>query len=235
MTAVSLKYQPSVEEQARSASLASVFLLVAFAQARCAMRPFRHWLLERMLPDALCRNIIALPIPAAEFQETYGKRDSHNDLRRFFSPEMQARYAPMKDIAQAFQNPEVTRSIETLCGISLAGSYLRIEYCQDKDGFWLEPHMDIKEKHITIQLYLNTGEDAANLGTDLYEDDKRHYGSAPSTINQGMIFLPKEPNSWHGFEKRPIRTVRRSLIINYVTNEWRARHELSFPQQPVGS
>jgi hypothetical protein len=27
--------------------------------------------------------------------------------------------------------------------------------------------------------------------------------------------------------------VRRSLIVNYVTNEWRAREQLAFPQEPV--
>ncbi len=27
--------------------------------------------------------------------------------------------------------------------------------------------------------------------------------------------------------------VRKSLIINYVTNEWRAREQLAFPDRPV--
>jgi hypothetical protein len=27
--------------------------------------------------------------------------------------------------------------------------------------------------------------------------------------------------------------VRTSLIINYVTNEWRAREQLSFPEAPI--
>ena len=33
----------------------------------------------------------------------------------------------------------------------------------------------------------------------------------------------------HGFEKRQIKGVRTSLIINYVTNEWRAREQLVLP------
>ena len=40
-------------------------------------------------------------------------------------------------------------------------------------------------------------------------------------------------NTYHGFEKRPIKGVRTSLIINYVTNEWRAREQLSFPETPI--
>ena len=39
-----------------------------------------------------------------------------------------------------------------------------------------------------------------------------------------MVFIPGS-NTYHGFEKRPIKGVRTSLIINYVTNEWRAREQ----------
>jgi hypothetical protein len=42
-------------------------------------------------------------------------------------------------------------------------------------------------------------------------------------------------NTYHGFEKRTINGVRKSIIINYVTDEWRAREQLSFPEAPIGS
>ncbi len=47
-----------------------------------------------------------------------------------------------------------------------------------------------------------------------------------------MIFVPGS-DTWHGFEKRPIAGVRRSVILNYVTDEWRAREQLSYPEAPV--
>ncbi len=93
--------------------------------------------------------------------------------------------------------------------------------------------MDIKEKLLTLQLYLNTGADAATLGTDLYDAAKRSVSRSNAELGRGFAFLPKQPASWHGFERRPIAGVRRSLIVNYVTNDWRARHELSFPEQPL--
>jgi hypothetical protein len=43
-----------------------------------------------------------------------------------------------------------------------------------------------------------------------------------------MVFIPAD-NTWHGFEKRAIKGVRKSLILNYVTPEWRAREQLSYP------
>jgi hypothetical protein len=47
-----------------------------------------------------------------------------------------------------------------------------------------------------------------------------------------MVFVPAD-NTWHGFEKRGIEGVRRSAILNYVTHDWRAREQLSFPERPV--
>jgi hypothetical protein len=93
--------------------------------------------------------------------------------------------------------------------------------------------MDIKEKRITIQIYLNTGPDAASLGTDLYRPDKSWHSRAEATSGKALVFLSREPESWHGFEKRAAPSLRRSLIVNYVSADWRSRHELSFPDAPI--
>jgi hypothetical protein len=39
--------------------------------------------------------------------------------------------------------------------------------------------------------------------------------------------------SYHGFEPRQIEGVRKSIILNYVTDEWRAREQLAFPASPI--
>lgn len=233
MTAEALKLRTEDTFETNIQADAQASAVAAFKKARAVALPFHHWLFEDAIPKALCHEIITLPIEAARIEETYGKRDSHNDSRRFFDPALQQKRHVVHEVATLFQSKPVVRSLESLCGVSFKGSYLRIEYCQDREGFWLEPHMDIKEKIITMQIYLNTASDAATLGTDLYDNDKKPFSTAPSTLGQGMIFIPKEPNSWHGFEKRPIKDVRRSLIINYVTGDWRSRHELSFPEQPI--
>jgi hypothetical protein len=49
-----------------------------------------------------------------------------------------------------------------------------------------------------------------------------------------MIFVPSAI-TYHGFERRKISGVRKSLVINYVTNEWRAREQLAYPGQPVAA
>ncbi len=80
--------------------------------------------------------------------------------------------------------------------------------------------------------FLSTGDDAVNWGTDIYDNDKRFVESVPGDFNCSLVFVPGQ-DTWHGFEKRPISGIRRSLMLNYVGPEWRARHELCFPDQPV--
>ncbi len=81
-------------------------------------------------------------------------------------------------------------------------------------------------------IYLSTGPGSAEWGTDLMSPTGEVLGRSPGSANSGLIFVPAA-DTWHGFARRPISGVRRSLIINYVRPEWRSRHELAFPNRPV--
>ena len=81
-------------------------------------------------------------------------------------------------------------------------------------------------------VYLSAGAEAENWGTDIMDQGGTVLARAPGTINAGLIFIPGA-RTWHGFARRPINGVRRSLIVNYVKPEWRSRHELAYPDQPV--
>lgn len=208
-------------------------LLHALRFSRTATRPYRRWYLPDVLPEAVCRAVAGLPYPPPEGGYVAGKREEHNDARVFFSPDVRAEHAVCEDIAAAFQSREVVGALEDTTGAALAGNYLRIEYCQDTDGFWLGPHTDISVKRLTLQIYLSTGEGAESLGTDVCDAEGSVVETVPATYNTGFMFVPG-PDTWHAFHRRPIPGVRRTLIVNYVTPEWRARHELSFPEAPAG-
>ncbi len=227
---------PQVLQQSPDGHLAAALadhIVKALKAADRVGTPFPHWILRDLLPEAVCRQVLALPLAPPPIADTHGKRDSHNDVRQFASVENRRRFPVLEAIATSFQDPAVVQAVETTFAIDCTGSYLRIEYCQDRDGFWLEPHVDIKEKLITLQIYLNIGDDAVGLGTDLYDMDKRPVTRSDGRLGSSFAFLPKQPGSWHGFERRPIGGIRRSLIVNYVTDDWRARHELSFPEQKL--
>jgi hypothetical protein len=196
--------------------------------------PFRHWLLDSILPDATCRAIDALSVTPRVIGDTQGKRETHNSARLFFGRAQQAREAVCRHLAAALQDRTVVQRLQALCNVTLAGGFLRIEYCLDTDGFWLEPHTDIGAKLFTMLIYLSDDPGSAGWGTDLLDAAGTLVLTTPYRRDSGLIFIPGA-DTWHGFHRRRITGVRRSLIVNYVKPEWRSRHELAFPDQPVSA
>jgi len=194
--------------------------------------PYRFWTLESCFPADTVEDILALPFAVPPLDGVSGKRELHNNTRKYFDIDNRKQFPVCEAVAQAFQDKRVTDHVEKSCGTKLGGSYLRIEYAQDVDGFWLEPHTDLGVKVFTMLAYLSKDPSHRELGTDIYDANKRHIGRSPFASNTAMIFVPSD-NTYHGFERRPIKGVRTSLIINYVTDEWRAREQLAFPEAPI--
>ena len=195
--------------------------------------PYRHWFLSHCLPADAVLPIQSLPFAAPALSGISGKRELHNATRKYFDIENRAAFPVCNAVAEGFQAPALTNELETYFGTSLKGTYLRIEYAQDINGFWLEPHTDLGVKVFTMLLYLSTDPQHGVLGTDIYDAGKQHIARSPFAPNGAMVFVPSN-NTYHGFEPRQIDGVRKSVIINYVTNEWKAREQLSFPDQPIG-
>ena len=213
---------------ARAPSATVDSLLSSLAAARLEPTPFDHWLLRDVLPAGCCEAIAELPFAPPEAPVFDGRRETNNASRVYFTPEHQARFAVCREVAEAFMEPDVIARIEATTGADLSHGQLRIEYCQDVNGFWLEPHTDISVKLFTMLVYLSDEPGLAKAGTDLHEGppDFRYVGSAPYGRNRGLIFIPGE-NTWHGVGHHPIRGVRKSIIVNYVSPDWHDRWELA--------
>ena len=201
----------------------------SLARATHVAGPYDHWLLDRVLPEEDVSALLALPFLPPQDMVFNGKRETNNAVRVYFNPENQARFAVCSRIVAGFQDPRVIRAIEETTGAELADSRLRIEYCQDTEGFWLAPHTDISVKTYSMLIYLSDDPRLKNAGTDIHEGppDFKHVASAPFGMNLGFIFVPGK-NTWHAVGKRPLHgAVRKSLIVNYVTPAWRETSELS--------
>lgn len=198
------------------------------------MRPYRHWLLERVFPEAVAADLRALPLPVADPGALSGKRELHNDTRRYFDEQTQAAHPACAAVAAAFQSDVVVAAVESTTGARLDGTFVRLEYAQDVTGFWLQPHTDLGVKRFTLLIYLSEDPDQADLGTDVYADPHTWAARPPFLDNTALMFVPAD-NTWHGLEKRPIPGVRKSVIMNYVTDEWIAREQLSSPEPVRGS
>tara|TARA_R110000782_G_scaffold41439_2_gene95004 strand:- start:685 stop:1356 length:672 start_codon:yes stop_codon:yes gene_type:complete len=196
--------------------------------------PFSHWLLDDVFTDEVVEGLRALPFDAPRVEYTKGARAANNDSRSYFDPGRRAEFTVCEDIAQGFQDPATVMRIEKMCGIDLAGCFLRLEYAQDRDGFWLHPHKDISVKKLSLLVYLSQAPEGEDWGTDIYAGPKEedYFGPTPHRRNRALVFVPAA-DTWHGFRRKPITGVRQTLIVNYVGDDWNNTHELAFPGQPV--
>lgn len=222
---MSLLDAPSVDEVA-------AHFAGALQQAQRGDAPYTHWKMRDVLPEKLSVGILLLPVAPPVLGRTDGTRATYNSQRCFITPRLRARFPACAVLADALQRPDVARLVGQTFGIEVAGSYARAEYIQDLDGAWLEPHCDIPEKLFSMVIYFFTGPEAENWGTDIYDADRKWIGRAPGEFNTGVTFIPG-PNTWHGFEPRPIEGVRRLMEINYVRPGWRDREQLCFPGSPI--
>jgi hypothetical protein len=196
--------------------------------------PYRHWILRNVFPKDVYQELKEMPFAAADLGGVSGTREAHNADRVYFAADNLVKFPKVRATVEAFQDPDIVDYISEAFDAPLEGTYVRVEYAQDVDGFWLKPHTDIGVKMFTMLIYMSDDPRHSDLGTDIYADENTHVGRSPFEPNSAMIFVPSN-KTWHGFEKRPIHGVRRSIIVNYVTNDWRAREQLAFPTMPVSS
>ena len=198
----------------------------------CRGAPYRHWFLHEIFPKSVYDDLKDMPFPVADLGGVSGTREAHNPDRVYFAGAKLESFECARAAAEAFQAQDIVALFANEFGAPLANTFLRIEYAQDIDGFWLKPHTDIGVKMFTMLIYMSDDPRHAGLGTDIYSDPETHVARSPFEPNSAMIFVPSN-NTWHGFEKRPIHGVRRSIIVNYVSDAWRAREQLAFPHSPV--
>jgi len=204
----------------------------ALINSECRSQPYPYWQLSGLFPGYILKQLQDLSLPHFDYNEGYGARNIYNKYRHYFDENNNQKYYACGVVAEAFQSEAIVSSLETFFQIKLSGSSLRIEFTQDTDGFWLKPHTDIGAKIFTMLIYLSDGPGHDLLGTDIYASPTEHVRSSVALPNHAMAFVPSD-KTWHGFEKRPIQGTRKTAIVNYVTPDWRARHELAFPTTPV--
>lgn len=203
----------------------------ALDKANIEERPYTRWYLKDVFPESLCTAILVLPIAPPLLGSTDGTRGSYNTKRTFFTPVLREQFPVCENLAQALQRPDVAHQFEQTCHIDAKGTFLRLEYMQDLDGMWLEPHRDIPEKVFSMVIYFCTGPHAKDWGTDIYDENRKWVKRSVPEFNSAAIFK-SGPNTWHGFEPRPIAGVRRLMEINYVRG-WKATEQLAFPDKPI--
>ena len=184
--------------------------------------PFNYWIIDEPLSDNAIDEIYKTPIPSGDviFDGTRAGdkngKDLLSKLRVFIDQNNYTEFPNLKNLISEMQSKECQKLIEGMINVNLKNSYVRVEVIADKDGFWLEPHCDIKEKLMSSIIFVNKYGEDENLGTDFYHPDLSIAKTIPYRNNYGYIFTA-EKNSWHGLEKKKIKKERRCIQINYVT------------------
>jgi len=202
--------------------------------------PFTHWELNEPLTQDQINEIVNADIAnPTEYDLNYdgtraidggeGKfREGISDggkalkFRCFITKENADKFQHLKNFIQELQNKKTHEKISSLIGKNLSNSYVRVEVICDRQGFWLKPHCDIKEKLISCLLFVNKFNESEDLGTDFYDSELKKVKTLPYRDNYGYFFS-SGPNTWHGMEKKEIIKERRCLQVNYVTfkTDWK--------------
>ena len=204
--------------------------------------PFDHWEYEDALNDASIQEIVNADIPdvskhnlnydgtraidggAAEFREGIASGGNAIKFRCFITKENSLHFPNLVKFINELQSKEVTKTISKMINKDLSNSYVRVEVICDREGFWLKPHCDIKEKLMSGLIFVNKTDEPENLGTDFYNEKLEKVKTVPYKNNYGYLFT-SGPNTWHGMEKKKIVKERRCIQVNYVTfkTDWKVK------------
>ncbi|MAH53562.1 MAG: hypothetical protein QGF80_05375 [Pelagibacteraceae bacterium] len=188
--------------------------------------PFKHWLFDGVLSEETIDELLKLPLPVPKIEKHTGKRESQNQTRVFLNKECCNKHSVAKNVTNVFNHPSIISKLSNICGRDLTKGKLRIEYTLDTGDFWLEPHLDIKEKLVTFLIYLSKDPGSSEWGTTIYNRDLSFHSKAPYKSNMGLMFMAGE-DTWHGVPKQNIQGIRKNLIINFVTKDWKSINELA--------
>ncbi len=152
--------------------------------------------------------------PATELFKNQLEMDNEGYL--ITKPDSTATNIPGIYAAGDVKDKKTYKKVSDLTGKDLSNAYVRVEVICDREGFWLKPHCDIKEKLLSSLLFVNKFNESEELGTDFYNENLTKVKTIPYRHNYGYFFS-SGPNTWHGMEKKVIKRERRSLLVNYVT------------------
>jgi hypothetical protein len=196
--------------------------------------PFDHWELNKPLTrdtiEEICKAEIvnlnkmninydgtrAIDGGEGKFRAGISSGGMALKFRCFIDKDNSKNFPNLESLISELRSKETYSYISEIIKKDLSNSYVRVEVIADRQGFWLKPHCDIKEKLMSSLIFANPFNESEDLGTDLYDKKLVRVKTVPYKDNYGYFFT-SGPNTWHGMEKKEIKKERRCLQINYVT------------------
>ena len=195
--------------------------------------PFDHWELNQPLTKEAIKEIgnaeivdlrkiklnydgtRAIDGGEGKFRDGISSGGKALKFRCFIEKDNSKDFPNLVDLINELRSKDTYGYIGELIKKKLSNSCVRVEVICDRQGFWLKPHCDIKEKLMSCLLFANPFNESEDLGTDFYDEKLNKVKTVPYKDNYGYLFT-SGPNTWHGMEKKEIKKERRCLQINYV-------------------
>ena len=211
-------------------------ILESVKKSKHGTNPFRYWEFEKPMTEAMINELYnaqlddptahniefdgtrAIDGGAAEFREGIASGGKAIKFRCFVTKENASQFPNLVKFISELQSKETCNAISKMINKDLSNSYVRVEVICDREGFWLKPHCDIKEKLMSGLIFVNNAKESEDLGTDFYNEKLEKVKTVPYKNNYGYMFT-SGPNTWHGMEKKTIIKERRCIQVNYVTFE----------------
>ena len=204
--------------------------------------PFSHWELNEPLTEGVIKEICKTEITdlnkmninydgtravdggEGKFRAGISDGGKAIKFRCFISKDNSINFPNLNNLIEELRSKDIHGYISELIQKDLSNSYVRVEVICDRQGFWLKPHCDIKEKLISGLIFANPFNESKNLGTDFYNEKLNKVKTVPYKDNYGYFFT-SGTNTWHGMEKKEIKRERRCLQVNYVTfpTDWKVK------------
>ena len=212
------------------------FLNSILNQSKKHESPFVHWEYNNALNESAIQEIVNADIPdvskhnlsydgtraiddgSAEFRKGDASGGKAIKFRCFVTKQNSSKFPNLVKFINELQSKETYETISKMVNKDLSNSYVRVEIICDREGFWLKPHCDIKEKLMSGLIFINNENESESLGTDFYNEKLEKVKTVPFKHNYGYLFT-SGPNTWHGMEKKKIVKERRCIQVNYVTFE----------------
>ena len=205
--------------------------------------PFKHWEINQPLNREAIKEICEADIPDPRkdklnydgtraidggegvYREGIKDGGKAKKYRCFIHKENSKKFPHLTKFIDELRSPEVHQLISKLINKDLSNAYVRVEVICDREGFWLKPHCDIKEKLLSSLIFVNPFNESEDLGTDFYDKELKKVKTVPYRDNYGYFFT-SGPDTWHGMEKKKIVKERRCLQVNYVSfpTDWQVRN-----------
>ncbi len=223
----------------------SAFVAQSVEAARAVEKPFFHLEFDRVFPDGLYAQILALMPEATDYRPMHGRSKGHDltdgthtrvkidlfpEYIRNLPPEKRAlwdvvgRALCSEQVKQAFIRrlaPGLSKRFGQ--GFAKVGMYPIPILTRDIPGYRITPHTDTRWKGITVQLYLPKDDANIDIGTIFHE--KLADGSLPKKAQ--MRFAPNTGyafavggDTWHSAD--PVHTrvkSRDSILLTYFVDQ----------------